>query len=237
MRLLAFCIAAAVLLCACDVTALAEKEHQQFHRTISAAGIRVVDLKNIAGSIEVAGTGANTISIDATKSGSSMDALARTHIDVESGNGELHIHTTYDQSNEGWFGRSNGGSVAYRLRVPAGIDVQVENVSGSVSLTGLKSSVTASAVSGSVDASLGRVTGNRRVKLSSISGSVGVSVAKNSDVSVAARTISGSISQFMDGQVHKGYAGADSSARLGSGTAVMNLSTVSGSITISPLQP
>ncbi|MFN2449152.1 MAG: hypothetical protein ABR508_05075 [Candidatus Baltobacteraceae bacterium] len=60
-------------------------------------------------------------------------------------------------------------------------------------------------------------------------------VAKNSDVRIVAGTVSGGITSFAQGSVHKGYAGADAHWQLGSGSASMNLSTVSGSIAISPL--
>ena len=39
---------------------------------------------------------------------------------------------------------------------------------------------------------------------------------------------------FAEGNVHKGYVGEDARTQLGTGSASMNLSTVSGSITISP---
>ncbi len=228
-------LALALPLCGCTFsTSSSQNVHEQIHRTVAAGALQRVRIENVSGSITVtAGTG-DTITVDATKSGSTSADLARTHVDISTSGNELSVKTDYDQSGGSWFGNRGGASVEYHLRVPARLALDVTNVSGALSITGAAGDVQASEVSGDVRASLGRVSGPRTIRITAVSGKIGVSIAKNSDVQVTAKTISGSITQFMDGTVHHGYVGADSSARLGSGSAAMNLSTVSGSISISP---
>lgn len=220
-------------LAACDATALAENLHEQTHRSIPAAHVTRVTVENVSGSIVVKG-GGNAVVIDATKNGANEGDLARTHVDITTGGGEVAVKTNYDRDNT-WFGNHNGGSVDYRITVPPSVALEITNVSGSVTIAGVSGDVRATAVSGSIDAVLGRVAGSRYVKLGTVSGPIAASIARNSDVRISSKTLSGGIREFAEGSVDKGYVGENATARLGSGAASMNLSTISGSITISPL--
>ncbi|HET7813232.1 MAG TPA: DUF4097 family beta strand repeat-containing protein [Candidatus Baltobacteraceae bacterium] len=164
--------------------------------------------------------------VDAIKSADSDDALSRTHADIETAGDTVSVLTRYDEGGT-WFsfGR-NGGSIDYTITVPAGVALKISNVSGVIRLTAPVGNVDASNVSGTIHADLGVVNGSRRIALHAISGGIHAVIARKSDVRVSASAISGDISEFGSGDTH--------AMRLGSGSASMNLSTISGDITVSP---
>jgi DUF4097 and DUF4098 domain-containing protein YvlB len=109
-------------------------------------------------------------------------------------------------------------------------------VSGAVTTTGTRGDVRIEEVSGPVRAALGQVTGSRRIRINSVSGSIDVALAKNSDVRVESKTVSGGIRAFFPGDIRKGFVGESLDARVGAGTASIVLAAVSGGITITPEQ-
>lgn len=224
MKHLALGLALLVVLSGCDA-AQAENIHEHLHRVVPAANVHTLRVENVSGAIAIK-TGGNRVVIDAVKNASSEDALARTHADIGTSGDTVSVVTRYDQGGS-WFsfGR-NGGSVDYTITVPAGVALKITNVSGSIRLAAPAGNVDASAVSGSIHADLGRVNGARHVHLEAVSGAIDASVARDSDVHISSTAVSGSISLLSNGDNHD--------VRLGSGSASMNLSTISGDITVSP---
>lgn len=224
MKHLAWGFALLAVLSGCD-SANAGNIHEHLHRVVSAANVHTLRVENVSGAITVK-PGGNAVTIDAVKNASSDDALARTHVDIATDGDTVSVVTRYDKGGS-WFSFGNsGGSVDYTITVPAGMALSVSDVSGSVQLTAPSGNVDASAVSGSIRAKLGRVSGSRRVKLNAISGAIDAFVARGSDVHISSTAVSGSISLLSNGNSHD--------IRLGSGSASMNLSTISGDITVSP---
>jgi DUF4097 and DUF4098 domain-containing protein YvlB len=170
--------------------------------------------------------------IGATKSANDTDAVQRTHIDVTRDGDQLTVHTRYEEGS-GWFSRHNGASVAYDISVPARVNIDVNNVSGSVQIRGIAGNIAIREVSGRVEAAVGAVNGSRHVRISSVSGAIDVSMAKNSDVRVEGKTVTGAIQTFFPADVRKGFVGESLNGRVGTGSASMSLEAVSGSITIS----
>jgi DUF4097 and DUF4098 domain-containing protein YvlB len=213
-----------------------DRVHAHVHRTLPANGVRSVRVENIAGPVTITASDANLITIDATENANEADAIARTHVDITREGDELTVHTRYDEEGGSWFSRHNGASVGYDLRLPANLHIDVANVSGSVTAGGMRGDVRIEEVSGPVRASLGPVTGPRRIHINSVSGSIEVTVAKDSDVRVEAKTVSGAIQAFFPGDMHKGFVGESLDGRVGAGTASMVLAAVSGGITITSQQ-
>jgi len=207
--------------------------HEHIRRALPAAGVRSIRVENVSGPVTIAPASGNTVTIDATKNASDSDAIARTHIGIARDGDQIAVRTRYDE-NGGWFSRHNGASVTYDIRVPATLDVDVANVSGSVTMSGTAGNVRIEEISGPVRASIGRVTASRNVRISSVSGPIDVVIAKNSDVRVDGKTVSGPIRAFFPADMHKGFVGETLDGRVGSGSASMSLEAVSGSITISP---
>lgn len=228
MKHLAFASFLLAALCGCDVNVPGgDNVHERLTRSMPAAGVTTLDVRNVSGSITIVRAKNGTISIDARKRGANLESLRRTAVDNTRTGGTVTVKTTYDKTGGGWFWpHHNGASVDYRISVPAAPSLRVENVSGAVSIAGAQADVHVTDVSGTIDATLGRLSGKRDVSLQAVSGAVHATIARHSDVRIKASTVSGGISQFAAGDVHD--------ARLGSGTASLNLSTISGAITVSP---
>lgn len=207
-----------------------DRVHETARNSMAAAGIRSISIENVAGPITVRASNTDRINIETTKSANDTAAISSTHVDIARNGDELTVQTRYEQ--DGWFSHHNGASVSYIVTLPANVDLDVRNVSGSVSSAGSSADVSIDEVSGSVTASVGRVAGTRRIRINSVSGSIEVAMDKDSDVRVEGRTVSGGINAFFSGNVHKGFVGESLDGRLGGGSASMTLSAVSGGITI-----
>lgn len=233
MKKLALLVTAVIVaLPACTAISLGSDRVQEHARqTYPAAAIDALNVANVSGPIEIVASSGADIVVDSTKHGSGRDALARTHVEIQKDGSELRVKTEYDRGGS-WFGGNNGASVSYVIHVPARINVDVNNVSGPITLTGMAGDVTASEVSGPVRATLGHVAASRKVKISTVSGPIGVQIAKNSDARVQAKTVSGRIHAFFPADFHKGYVGESLNGQIGAGSGSMTFSTVSGGIEI-----
>lgn len=230
--LIAFTAAAALAGCVTTVSAAGGGHIQQrSHQTVPASGITSVRVSNVSGTVTVTGWNQNGIGIDAVKRANDSGSIARTHVDVTRNGDELAVSTRYDKN--GLFGSTNGASVDYTIRVPATENVNVANVSGDISIHGVSGDVSAKDVSGDIKAALGRVGGSRTIRLDTISGALQVQMAKNSDASVQAKTISGAIHTFFPSDITKGYVGEDLKGTVGSGAGKIDMHTVSGAIDVS----
>jgi DUF4097 and DUF4098 domain-containing protein YvlB len=142
------------------------------------------------------------------------------------------------------FGRGQGTDGPLQLRVPRGAHVELETISGDVTVTGLRGTLDASAVSGRVEATgnmqtvelttiSGRVryTGNAEVvQLESVSGSVGYN---GTATTVSLEGVSGGI--VMDGGAQNiDVETVSGSVRVASSTPirVLDASSVSGSVEV-----
>jgi len=233
MKRLAALLIPVLALPACVTDYGGDNAHEHMHRALPAAGVRSIRVQNVSGPVAIAATTGNTVTIDATKNASDSDAIARAHVDIIRDGDQITVRTRYDENGGGWFSRHNGASVAYDVRVPAALNVEVSNVSGAVVMSGTAGDVRIEEISGPVRATLGRVSASRHVQISSVSGPITVEIAKNSDVRVDGKTVSGAIRTFFQGDAHKGFVGETLDGRVGSGSASMSLEAVSGSITIS----
>ncbi len=203
----------------------------RIHRTIPAAGATQVSVVNVSGSINVIAWDRPSVDVSALVYGADQDAVNRTHV-VTQGGSDITVQTEYD--NNGIFGTHNGAEVDYTIRVPKTIAVSINNVSGPTTLNGLAGDVNASEISGRLDASLGRLTGARSVKLDAISGRITVRIARDSSARVNASTLSGSVNLFFPSDLHQGVVGNSATGRIGKGTSSMTLHTVSGPIAVEP---
>lgn len=234
MRLGFFALAAAILLTGCvDATSYGSHNVQvRYHSALPVAGITQTSIENVSGSIAVTVWDRPTVDVSAVIYGADQAAIGRTHVVTNREGSEIAVKTEY--SHGGFFGNDNGGQVDYVIRVPKAMAVSVTNVSGPTTLTGLAGNVDANEVSGRIDASLGQLTGTRRVQLSAISGRITARIARNSNAHVNASTLSGTVNLFFPSDIHQGMVGNSATGRIGTGTSSMTLHTVSGPIAVEP---
>ncbi|HZZ65023.1 MAG TPA: DUF4097 family beta strand repeat-containing protein [Candidatus Baltobacteraceae bacterium] len=228
-----FCIGALLTGCASTMNYGGDAIHEQNHQTVPARGITSVHVLNVSGPITVKTTQGASITIDSTKSANDTDAIHRTHVTIHQEGPQLVVHTEYDQGG-GWFGSHNGASVAYVVSIPRNLSLNVDNVSGPVTVSGTVGDLNVREVSGSVHAALGTVRPKQRINIQSVSGSVTLSIARNSDVRVQTKSISGAVNAFFPANIDKGFLGQMLDGRLGKGDGSIVIGAVSGGITISP---
>jgi len=203
----------------------------KIHRRIPAAGANQVSVINVSGSINVIAWDRPNVDVSALVYGADQAAVDRTRV-VTQGGSDISVKTEY--SNNGIFGNHNGAEVDYTIRVPKTLSVSVTNVSGPTTLNGLARDVDASAISGRLDATLGRLTGTRSIHLNAISGRITVRIARNSSARVNASTLSGSVNLFFPSDLHQGVVGNSANGVIGAGASSMTLHTVSGAIAVEP---
>jgi hypothetical protein len=199
-------------------------------------------LENTNGSVRVAAWDEARVRVEATKRASSERALEELKVEIEAQADRVAVRTRYPRPH--WLG--NAGSVEYRVSVPRGARVRVDNVNGrveldgvggsahastvngSVHVTGAGSQVEASAVNGSVEVDVARVDPAGRSEISTTNGSVRLTLPRDASADVEAHTVNGSVECDFD------LADARQSrrkieGRIGSGGARFELGTVNGS--------
>jgi DUF4097 and DUF4098 domain-containing protein YvlB len=155
----------------------------------------------------------------------------------------------YHGHGDSW-GDHNDVNVKFTIKLPAGVNVGVNTINGSLDVSGAQSEVKASTVNGRVDASsaggpveANTVNGSIRVtmdaapgkddlKFSTVNGSISVTVPSNFAADLEMQTVNGSLtSDFpltISGKVNPKHL----HAVIGSGGREVRLETVNGSIEI-----
>jgi hypothetical protein len=197
-----------ILILGFQTNALAGKEkiEQKFEKTISLAKDGKVFLTNISGEIDVKVWNRGEVKIDALKT-AKADTKAKAEenaklvkITVKEEGNIIRIKTEYPKTKV----KNLNVSTSYNLTVPSGASIQIENVSGNITMGAVGGSVKAHTVSGTVNlagakkgAKCSTVSGN--VEVSDIAGNVfletvsGKVTATNVSGNVDAKTTSGEI--------------------------------------------
>ena len=195
-------------------------------RSVSTAAAPVVRIDNSVGEITVTGWQKHTIDIEAVKTGMSEEAVRNIDIDVQSQGNTVSIATKYH-------GFGNGG-VRYTISVPAGASLDVKNTTGAIHIDDVEGDVTATAQTGEVAASLGRVAQRRAIELTATTGSVRLEIDPHSDAHVDAQTTVGDVSSDFPSieSARQNVVGATASGTIGSGSASIRLTTTTGAIAL-----
>ncbi len=202
-------------------------------------------LENTNGSVRLVAWDEAKVRVEATKRAASEHALEELKVEIDGDADHVTVRTRYPRPR--WFG--NAGSVEYRVSVPRGARVRVENVNGRVDVGGVSGSVhaatvngsvdltevggpiEASAVNGSVEVDVARVDPSARSRISSTNGSVRLTLPRDASADVEAHTVNGSVSCDFDltGE-HRSRRRLE--GRIGSGGARFELGTVNGSANV-----
>jgi hypothetical protein len=237
-----------------------EENDQQVPGTFSE-----VEVRNIAGTIEVVGGSASGVSVHSVKTAPFKSAAAGVHVDIHPEGGRLVVEEKHDP---GFMMRA--GSVSFRIAIPRGVkrveartvsgsvtvrdiepgvDQVLSSVSGSVSTTAahnLDASTTsgnvqfvfsganlsARSISGSVDGDIRSLDKGGAAHLSTISGSISVNAFAGLDATLSLRTLSGSVSCAFPVTITEQKRNK-LEGKIGTGSASIEASSTSGSVTIS----
>lgn len=208
-----------------------------------------LSVSNLNGDATITGWSGNTIEVTATKRARSRDMLEQADVHVDMNDDHVRIDVDYDLDGDGNVTFHDGDpiSVEIEVKVPRGTEIdEVKLVNGNVEITNVDGDVTVSSVNGEVvgeqlggevylstvngDVSLTRIVVGESIKLSSVNGSVTLSLPKKVNAKLSASTIHGDIRGDLGNGVT--HAGNSMDAVLGSGGVRIELGTVNGDIRI-----
>jgi DUF4097 and DUF4098 domain-containing protein YvlB len=159
-------------------SAFAQRE-EKFSRTLDVGPDAALSIGNIAGDILVEGAPGSSIVIDATKSvedEEDAELLKSVDIEVSRLGNRVRVSTEHTGTGRRHRDHDRNVSVTYRVKVPKGTDVEIQSVSGSVTLAGVEGTANAQSVSGDVRVS----DASDLVQAKSVSGNVEVRRARSS---------------------------------------------------------
>lgn len=147
-------------------------------------------------------------------------------------------------------------SIDMQVRLPRGMRVSAGSVSGDVTVTGAEGDVRATSVSGDVEAlrlrassvratsvsgdvlvSIDALTGDGSLHFTSVSGDVIAELPKNLNADVSMRTVSGSLDTEFPITLNGRMRRSSLDARIGQGGRELNVTTVSGDVTLRTVKP
>jgi DUF4097 and DUF4098 domain-containing protein YvlB len=221
---------------------------EEFHHTYPLAADGRVELGNINGDVHITAWDQNQVKVDAVKRARDQQRLKEVEIHIDARNGSISIETRYHNGDDGHF-HHNPGSVEYTLTVPrtARLD-EIKLVNGALDVKGVQGEVRASCVNGRLSASglggearLATVNGKleatfenaQRVELSSVNGSIDLTLPSDAKARIAASTMHGGIEN--DFGLHTNnhrWVGHNLEGELGGGGPEITLSDVNGRIDI-----
>lgn len=227
---------------------------EELHKTYALSPNGRIDLENMNGAVVIKTWDRNEVQIDAIKRASTKERLDEAQIQIDSHADSLSIRTRYpDRDHTNWTSKvhNNPASVEYNLTVPRNArldkidlingDFTVDGVAGDVRASCINGHLLAenlggaaqlSTVNGPLDARFTRL-GNEGIELSSVNGSLRVTIPSDSQAQVSASTMSGSISDDFGMHVARhSFIGQNLHGQLGSGAVPIKLANVNGSIEI-----
>ena len=245
--LLALALNAAMAHASNDDDAVAREE---FHQTYPLAANGRIELENINGSVHISVWDQNQVKVDAVKRAGDEERLKNIEIRVTAHPDSISISTHFRDQEEGWHTHNNPGSVEYTLTVPrnARLD-EIKLINGGLDVTGVTGEVRASCINGKLvakglagraklstingklNAEFGQLT--NPVELSSVNGSVHLTLPSDAKARIEASTVHGGIENDfgLHANDHR-WVGHDMRGELGGGGTEIRLSNVNGSIEV-----
>lgn len=233
---------------------------EEFHQTYPLSATGRVNLGNINGGVNIKVWDRAAVQVDAIKKAYRRDRLTEAQIDVTATEENIRIKTEYPERNQNFRsgeGRyDNPAIVEYTLTVPRKAMLEsIEVINGPLDIDGVEGNVKASSINGPVtarglmgEARLTTVNGQlqatftqldetKPISLASVNGNLTVVIPSDSNASLRASTVHGSIRNDFGIQVKHGeYVGHNLDAQIGNGGPRLKLTNVNGTISITRAQ-
>jgi DUF4097 and DUF4098 domain-containing protein YvlB len=224
---------------------------EEFHHTYPLAADGRIALENINGAVHITAWDRNEVKVDAVKRAHDEERLKDMEIRVNASSSSISIETHYrDRHEDSSENHQNPGSVEYTLTVPrkARLD-EIKLINGSLEVAGVQGQVRASCINGRLtaralggEARLATVNGKldanferalASVELSSVNGSIDLTLPSDAKASIEANTVSGGIDNDfgLHANDHR-FVGHDLRGELGGGGTEIKLNNVNGTIDI-----
>ena len=232
-----------------------QDETEKFEQTYPLNPSGRVQLSNVNGSVVVEAWDRNEVQLSYTKIADTKERLADVEVRISARPDFFSVETDYDKlkmrNNDQW---RNGVklTVEYRLMVPRGAvlnevetvngSVTVSNftnvtrvsaVNGSVKATNIRGTARLSTVNGEVNADFDRLEPGSKISLDTVNGKVHLIIPSDSNATLKADSLNGSITNDFGLPVRKGkYVGRDLYGKVGSGDVDIKLNSVNGPLMI-----
>jgi DUF4097 and DUF4098 domain-containing protein YvlB len=222
---------------------------EEFHHTYPLSADGRINLQNINGAVHITVWDQNEVKVDALKLADNDTELKNTEIRINASANSISIETHYAKEND-WGGHHDFASVEYTLKVPRKAMLgEIKLVNGSLDVAGVQGEVRASCVNGMLTAKqlgggakLSTVNGELEAKfdraageveLSSVNGSIDLTLPSDAKASIEANTVSGGIENDfgLHSDDHR-FVGHDLRGELRGGGAQIRLNNVNGAIDI-----
>jgi Putative adhesin len=228
-----------------------EAVREEFHQTYPLARNGRIELENINGSVHISVWDQNQVKVEAVKRARDDKRLKNIEIRVNARPETISIETYYrDEGDDEWGRHVNPGSVEYTLTVPrtARLD-EIKLINGALDVADVNGEVRASCINGKLTArglggraKLETINGmldaefnhlQNPVDLSSVNGSLLLTLPSDAKASIEASTVHGGIDN--DFGLHANnhhWVGHDLRGELGGGGTEISLHNVNGAIDV-----
>jgi DUF4097 and DUF4098 domain-containing protein YvlB len=230
-------------------------EIERFEQTYPFNADGRVNVSNVNGSIIVEAWDRKEIKLEAVKIADSRENLADVDIKIDARQDSFSVEADYEDTrnrgNKAWTG-ARKLEVQFRLSVPrTALLNEIETVNGSVTVsnfvnftkvsavngevkaTNLRGNANLSTVNGTVEAIFDRLDTGSKISLETVNGRVNLIIPSDSNATITADTLNGSINNDFGLPVRKGeYVGRDLYGRIGNGNVEIRLNSVNGGLTI-----
>jgi DUF4097 and DUF4098 domain-containing protein YvlB len=238
-------------------TVVSLDETERFEQTYPLNANGKVSVSNVNGSITVEAWDRNEVRLEAVKTADTKEHLAEVQIKINARQDAFSVETDYGSWRRGesgvWKNKNYGKlEVQYRLQVPRGAVLnEIETVNGSVTISNMTNSTTASAVNGNVratnlrgtaristvngttEADFDSLASTGQITLDTVNGKVILTIPSDASATVKADTLNGQIINDFGLPVRKGeYVGKDLYGKLGNGDLRIKLNSVNGDLMI-----
>lgn len=237
-----------------------EQVTEEFHQTYPLSATGRVNLGNINGGVKIKVWDRAAVQVDAIKKAWRRDRLAEARIEVTSTEENIRIKTEYPERNQSFHKDErryeNPAIVEYSLTVPRKATLEsIELVNGPLDIEGVEGNVKASSINGPVtarglmgEAKLSTVNGpleatftqldaSKPISVGSVNGNVTLVIPSDSNASIRAGTVHGSITNDFGMQIKHGeYVGHSLDGQIGTGGPRIKLGNVNGAIRITHAQ-
>lgn len=242
-----------------DLTAPVEAqqadETESFDRTYPLNANGRVNVSNVNGSVTIEAWDRSEVKLQYTKVADTKERLADVEVRIDSMADYFSVETDYQdwkKDRSGDRSRSGKLNVEIQMMVPRGAMLnEIETVNGSVTVSNftnftrvsavngevkasnIRGTVRLSTVNGEVAADFDRLESGSKISLDTVNGRVNLVIPSDSNATVKADSLNGSITNDFGLLVRKGkYIGRDLYGKIGGGEVQIKLSSVNGALAI-----
>ncbi|MEJ7618442.1 MAG: DUF4097 family beta strand repeat-containing protein [Pyrinomonadaceae bacterium] len=251
-------IFACLMMCGTIVSSQNQSElREELHKTLVLNPDGRLSLENINGDVQIKVWDRSELQLDAVKIAGSPERLAEVEIDIDATQQAINIRTRYPHAINNWKRGShnsadNPASVQYTLTVPRRAQLQkIELINGALDIDSVEGDVRASTINGRLTAR--KLTGDVRlstvngplsamfeklndaqpIALTSVNGSVELTIPSDASAQVTAGTVHGQIANNFGLSVRRGeHVGRSLAGNLGQGASRIKINNVNGKISI-----